>query len=184
MATKTLKPAILNERAMSPIAPLLDVPAVAPVPTFDLTNPDLTFDDVFQPNYLSAEYVEAMMEANGGVPLEYTVEQCTIEYVYDPTQGENSGEWKPVLHLAGTESKIVLNKTRAELCIAITGSRRIRDWDGLGRIHVWAGADKKNRKYQLLFRLAPDAIDGAPASANGRRANDAVVTDINEELFS
>lgn len=169
---------LVKKNNSSSVSPVLDVPNGVGLPVYDIFNPDLTFYDVFQPAYLSAEYVEKLVEANGNMPIFYMVEACTVEYIFDPEKGELSGEWKPVLHLAGTESKIVLNKTRAQICAGIVRSMRVADWGRVGRIEVWAGMDKATRKYQLLLRSATPPV----AEQGGGEVGDAVGR-ANDDLF-
>lgn len=140
----------MNEKTVTkkvgPLAPTTEIPFGIELPPFDLFSSEITFDDLFPPKFLSAEFVEAR-----GNEMTLTVEGISIEYVYDPEKGETTGEWKPCFHFREITSLLVLNKTRAETCRRITGSNRAIEWGNVGQIKLRTGADKKNRKYQILI---------------------------------
>lgn len=138
------------------IAPTLDAPENAPLPNFDLTNPNLNFVDLFPENFFSMDGLQVIVDEGGG-PLVLTVIGCTIEYVYNPEVGEASGSWKPCLSFAELPTRLVLNKTRAKAVMEIAHSPNARDWGGIGRIAIYPGI--KNGRAQIVIEPVHDTSD-------------------------
>lgn len=140
-------------------APKNEVPRHAPkMPAFGT---DTTLEDLFPPNYLSAEFVERVGE------LTLTVKELSLEFVEGHDANQN-GEWKMCVSFSEITSLLVLNKTRAEQLATITQSSRVLDWKLAGKIQVFAGVDAKYKKFQLLI---------APATESD------FVKNVNDELF-
>ncbi len=144
------------ETAVGPLAnfqPLNDVPDKAPVPQLDLTNPNLAFDDVLPSNYFSMEDLELWLEERGGESRILTVTGCTLEYVYDPEKGVESGDWKPCLSFEETATMLVVNKTRGMQLKKLTQSPFLRDWATVGQIAIKPGIG--NGKAQIIITAVP-----------------------------
>ncbi len=59
-----------------------------------------------------------------------------VEYVYNPEHGEDSGEWKPVVHFVGSGPALVLNQTRAKVLMKATRSIHVDDWQRVGWLEL------------------------------------------------
>jgi hypothetical protein len=149
---------------VSPIAPTMEIPMEAPKPGFDLGNPDLSIIDLFPENFFSMDGLQAILDVEAGHSVALTVAACHIEYVFDPAKGEASGEWKPVLSFEETGTKLILNKTRAQVAQQLTGSPLVRAWAGLGQISIRPGI--KDGHAQILL----EPLRRARANGNGRKA--------------
>jgi hypothetical protein len=156
------------------IAPTLEIPDSAPAPSFDLANPDLNFVDLFPENFFSLEGLQVIVDEGGG-PLVLTVIGCTVEYVYNPENGESSGSWKPCLSFAEMPTRLVLNKTRARKVMEIAGSPLLSEWAGIGHIAI-KPAIKDGHAQIVIEAVSEDGRKNGAAS--GR-----TVDDINKELF-
>jgi hypothetical protein len=151
------------------------VPETAPAPTFDLDNPKLTFVNLFPENFFSLEGLQLIVDEGGG-PLVLTVSGCTVEYVYNPENGENSGSWKPCLSFNEVPTRLVLNKTRARAVMDLVRSPFVRDWGGIGQI-----ANKpaiKDGHAQIVIESVPENGRKGSRKKNGDVDLDA----LNEEL--
>ena len=154
-------PVLSNE-----IAPTLAAPEKAPIPSFDLGNPNLNFVDLFPENLFSLDGLQVIVDQGGG-SLVLTVTACTIEYVFNPENGEASGSWKPCLSFAETPTRLVLNKTRARSVMDRARSPFARDWGGIGHIALRPGI--KDGRAQIIIELVPavgiEASDGKVRNA-------------------
>lgn len=139
--------------AVTSFQPLNDVPDKAPAPQLDLTNPNLAFDDVLPSNYFSMEDLELWLEERGGESRILTVTGCTLEYVYDPEKGVESGDWKPCLSFEETATMLVVNKTRGMQLKKLTSSPFLRDWATVGQIAIKPGIG--NGKAQIIITAVP-----------------------------
>lgn len=135
--------------------PVNDVPDKAPAPQVDLTNPHLAYDDVLPSNYFSMEELERWLEERSAESRILTVIGCSVEYVYDPEKGEESGDWKPCLSFEETATMLVINKTRGQQLKKLTNSPFLRDWAKVGQIAIKPGI--ANGKAQIVI-TAVDAM--------------------------
>lgn len=139
-------------------APKNEVPRHAPpMPTLGA---DATLEDLFPPNYLSAEFVEKIGE------MTLTVKDVSVEFV-EGHEANAVGEWKACLSFEEITPLLVINKTRGKQISEIT-STRIADWKNAGQIIVYVGLDSKYKQWQILI---------APANQKN------FVKKINDELF-
>ena len=157
-----------------------NTPDKAPMPDFDPK--EANYFDMFAPQYYNLETVQALMKEGGG-PLLLQVEQVIVEYVYNPEHGEDSGEWKPVVHFVGSGPALVLNQTRAKVLMKATRSIHVDDWQRVGWLELAAGIE--NGKAQLV--IAPsdapgEATNASAVTASGNGSKTAI-DDLNEELF-
>jgi hypothetical protein len=165
---------------LAPVAfhPVNDVPDKAPTPQMDLDNPHLSFDDVLPSNYFSMEDLEIWLEERDAESRILTVTGCSVEYVYDPERGEESGDWKPCLSFAETGTMLVINKSRGQQLKKLTNSPFLQAWVQVGQIAIKPGI--ANGKAQIVITPTPTNATGkADTSANGK-----TVDEINEELFA
>lgn len=124
--------------------PVNDVPDKAPAPSMDLSNPHLSFDDVLPANYFSMERVQEWLGERGAESRVLTVTGASVEFVYDPEKGVDTGEWKPCLSFEDTATMLVINVSRGKQLKKMTGSPFLRDWAKIGRIAIRPGiADGK-----------------------------------------
>lgn len=159
---------------VSPLAPTLEIPNGAPMPHFDLENPDLTWMDLFPENFFSMDGLQGIMDSEQAHSLMLTVSDCRVEYVFDPAKGDSTGEWKPVLFFEETATKLILNKTRAVAVADICGSHLLRDWSGLGQVTIRPGI--KDGHAQIILEQA---------RRNGKSGKGgAAVEDITKDLFA
>jgi hypothetical protein len=153
-----------------------NTPEKAPLPAF---NPaEANYFDMFAPQYYNLETVQAL-EKEGGGPLLLEVDRVAVEYIYNPEHGEDSGDWKPVVHFEGNGPALVINQTRAKVLMKASRSIHVNEWHRVGWLEVSAGIE--NGQAQIV--IAP--ADG-PGDENGQGPNDdpmATVDQINEELF-
>jgi hypothetical protein len=163
-----------NLTKSNPIAPTLDVPRAAPEPQFDLADPDLNFADVFPENFFSLEGLQTIVDEIGG-PLVLTATACTVEYVFNPEKGENSGEWRPVLSFEETDTKLVLNKTRGRTVMQLARSPLVKNWGKIGRVAIRPAI--RDGHAQIVIEPAP--AEKEPARSDGEPVD---VDTINQEL--
>ena len=157
-----------------------NTPDKAPMPAFDPM--EANYFDMFAPQYFNLETVQALTKEGGG-PLLLEVENVAVEYVYNPEHGEDSGEWKPVVHFVGGGPALVLNQTRAKVLMKATRSIHVTEWQRVGWLEVAAGIE--NGKAQLV--IAPTSPPGEASqsgvnttSENGGKSK---IEQLNEELF-
>ena len=157
-----------------------NTPEKAPMPAFDPR--EANYFDMFAPQYYNLETVQALMKEGGG-PLLLEVENVAVEYVYNPERGEDSGEWKPVIHFVGGGPALVLNQTRAKVLMKATRSIHVGDWQRVGWLEVAAGID--NGKAQLVIAPASAPGEATHSSANsvGDNGGKTAIDELNEELF-
>ena len=149
-----------------------NTPEKAPVPNFDPN--EANYFDMFAPQYYNLETVQALMQEGGG-PLLLEVDRVGVEYVYNPEHGEDSGDWKPVVHFYGGGPALVINQTRAKTLMKAAGSIHVEDWHRAGWLEVSAGIE--SGQAQILI---------APSSAQlglERAELEGVVDDLDDELF-
>lgn len=144
--------------ALASFHPVNDVPDKAPVPKFDPSNPNLTFDDVQPANYFSMEALEEWLTERGAEARILTVSGASTEFVYDPEKGEESGRWKPCLSFEETDSLLVINVSRNQQMKKITKSPFLRDWANVGQVAIKPGI--ANGKAQIVI-TAVDALTKA-----------------------
>ena len=86
-----------DEKALVTIdfSPVNEVPEKAPAPKVDFNNPHLSYDDVLPSAYFSMADLELWLEERDADSRILTVTGCSMEYVYDPEKGIESGDWKP-----------------------------------------------------------------------------------------
>jgi len=150
--------------AVANFQPLNDVPNKAPVPQMDLSNPNLSFDDVLPSNYFSMEDLQLWLEEREAESRVLTLTGCTIEYVYDPERGEETGGWKPCLSFAETATMLVINKSRGLQLKKLTNSPFLKDWAQVGQVAIKPGIT--NGKAQIIIERVP----GTPAArGNGKQ---------------
>lgn len=170
-----------NQLTTVSFAPTLDVPDTAPVLTVDVANPGLTFDDLLPANFISMEGLEQWLDERNAAARVLTVTGVSMELLYDPAREKPAdGEWKPCLSFAETDSKLVINKTRAAQLKRLTGSPLVAACIGL-TIAIRPGIG--NGKAQVVIEGVPNSAESTRRSkpTNGRRPAD--VDDINSELF-
>lgn len=139
--------------------PVNEVPDKAPTPKFDPGNPNLTFDDVQPSNYFSMEALEQWLGERGAEARVLTITGASTEFVFDPEKGIETGEWKPCLSFAETDTMLVINVTRNQQMKKLTGSPFLRDWAKSGRIAIKPGI--ANGKAQIVITRVPE--DFSPA---------------------
>jgi hypothetical protein len=137
--------------------PVNDVPTKAHAPQMDLSNPNLSFDDVLPANYFSMEDLEIWLEERNAESRILTVTGCSVEYVYDPEKGEETGDWKPCLSFAETGAMLVINKSRGQQLKKLTRSPFLKDWENVGQIAIKPGI--ANGKAQIIIQSLPSNID-------------------------
>ncbi len=154
--------------------PVNDVPDKAPVPTMDLDNPNLSFDDVLPSNYFSMERLQEWLEEREAESRILNVTGASVEFVYDPEKGIETGEWKPCLSFEETDTMLVINVTRGQQLKKMTGSPFMKDWARVGQVALKPGIG--NGKAQIVFAAIP--------GGNGRKPlTDEEDAKLNEELF-
>lgn len=172
-----------NLPAVANFGPTLEVPNEAPALKIDVTNPDLTFDDVLPRNYFSMERLEEWLAERGAESRILTVTGISIEYIYDPKKGKDSGEWKPCFSFEETETLLAINSSRGQQLKEMTHSPFIRDWTKIGQVAIKPGV--LNGKAQIMFTSIPGQSNG---NGNGKRTVDPdlagkSVADLNTDLF-
>lgn len=158
--------------------PVNDVPEKAPAPKMDLTNPDLSFDDVLPSNYFSMERLQEWLDEREAESRILTVAGCSMEYVYDPEKGIDTGEWKPCLSFEEVDTMLVINVSRGQQLKRLTGSPFLREWANAGQVTIKPGI--ANGKAQIVIgRLA--GVNGKAAAADDLDSK--TVDELNDELF-
>lgn len=154
MSKKNETKAAADDKALAVIDfnPINNVPDKAPAPQMDLTNPNLSYDDVLPSNYFSMEELEQWLEERNAESRILTVTGCTVEFVYDPEKGEASGDWKPCLSFAETATMLVINKTRGMQMKKVTGSPFLKEWAKASQIAIKPGI--ANGKAQIVIAAA------------------------------
>ena len=154
-----------------------NTPAKAPVPSF---NPqDANYFDMFAPQYYNLETVQALMREGGG-PLLRQVERVAVEYVFNPERGEDSGEWKPVIHFIGNGPALVVNQTRAKVLMKAARSIHVKDWHRVGWLEIAVGIE--NGQAQIVLTPANPSAGQSPSTGddNGRTS---ALDEVGELLF-
>ncbi|MCO5191433.1 MAG: hypothetical protein M9941_10320 [Anaerolineae bacterium] len=159
--------------------PRYDVPAKVPAPQFDLMNPDLSFDDVLPSNYFSMEALQTWLDDMGAEARLLTVTAITMEWVYDPEKGEETGDWKPCVHFAETPTMLVINKSRGEMFKRMASSPLLRDWANVGQIAMKPGV--ANGKAQIV--IAPVTAKSTSRAATNDKSTSDFLAEVNDELF-
>lgn len=157
-----------------------NTPDKAPMPAFDPTGAN--YFDMFAPQYYNLETVQALVKEGGG-PLLLQVESVDVEYVYNPEHGEDSGEWKPVVHFVGNGPALVLNQTRAKVLMKATRSIHVRDWKRVGWLELEAGIESGNAQLLITPANLPGDLRNHGVAETGDRGGKSVIDEINEELF-
>ena len=157
-----------KELAVVNFAPTLEVPDNAPPLPVDVGNQHLTVDDLFPENFLSMAGLERWLNERNAESRVLTVTAVSMELLYDPSNGEKpkDGTWRPCLSFAETDSKLVINKSRAEMLSAMVQSPLIAAWAKVGAIAIKPGI--ANGKAQIVITRPPAAAD---------------IDDINADLF-
>ena len=160
MSKKNGTQEVTDEKALAVVDfnPINHVPDKAPAPQMDLSNPNLSFDDVLPSNYFSMEELEVWLEERNAESRVLTVTGCTMEYVYDPEKGEATGDWKPCLSFAETATMLVINKTRGMQLKKLTNSPFLKEWANAGRIAIKPGI--ANGKAQIIISALPHGFTG------------------------
>lgn len=170
----------MNKKQLVPsdFSPIQEVPAAAPVPPTDLSNPHLSADDILTENYFSMANLEQWLEDRDAESRILTAERCTVEYLYDPQKDKDgsNGEWKPVLWFAETDTGLVINKSRSQQLRKLTGSPLLSAWADVGQITIKPGI--ANGKAQIVIGRIPRTSNGKTVIPEDYSADDA-----NEELF-
>ena len=157
-----------------------NTPENAPMPAFDPG--EANYFDMFSPQYYNLETVQALMKEGGG-PLLLQVEQVAVEYVYNPEHGEDSGDWKPVVHFLGNGPALVLNQTRAKTLMKATRSIHVEDWQRVGWLEVAAGIENGNAQLVITPSIAPGEATHSGAVTAGDNGGEMAIDELNEELF-
>ena len=160
MSKKNGTQEVTDEKALAVIDfnPINNVPDKAPAPQMDLTNPNLSYDDVLPSNYFSMEELEIWLAERDAESRILTVTGCTMEYVYDPEKGETTGDWKPCLSFAETATMLVINKTRGMQLKKLTNSPFLKDWAKAGQIAIKPGI--ANGKAQIVIMASAKTYTG------------------------
>jgi len=165
---------------MSKLPTTFDLPAKtpekAPMPGFDPSVAN--FYDMFAPQYYNLDTVQALMNEGGG-PLLLEVETVNVEYVYNPEHGEDSGEWKPVIHFKGGGPALVANQTRAKVLMKASKSIRVKDWHRAGWFEISAGIE--NGQAQIV--ILPSTIPNNDGKTSLGKDGESDLDNLNEELF-
>jgi hypothetical protein len=160
------------------IGPTLEIPDAAPMPHFDLNDPELSLIDVFAPNFFNGQTVTDIYEESGEWPS-FTVVGVNIEPIYNGREDKDGKktEFKPVLSFAETAVRLVLNVTRATVVSRFVRSKRIADFATVGTVElsVPGGLNAKGEG-EIVLRVIP------PAHGKGRQTGQSV-DEVNEELF-
>jgi len=153
-----------------------NTPEKAPIPAFDPN--DANFYDMFSPQYYNLDTVQALMLEGGG-PLLLEMDRVNVEYVYNPERGEDSGEWKPIIHFKGGGPALVVNQTRAKVLMKAAGSIRVQEWHRVGWLEMAAGIE--NGQAQIVIQPSSVQAGGSEADPGNNGSHD--LDKLNEELF-
>jgi len=154
-----------------------NTPVKAPAPLFDPQ--DANYFDMFAPQYYNLETVQALMREGGG-PLLREVERVAVEYVFNPERGEDSGEWKPVIHFVGNGPALVVNQTRAKVLMNASRSIHVNEWHRVGWLEVSVGIENGQAQIVITPWNPPPGTDPSTTGGNGR-AN--ALDEVNDLLF-
>lgn len=152
-------------------------PVKAPAPLFDPQ--DANYFDMFAPQYYNLETVQALMREGGG-PLLREVERVAVEYVFNPERGEDSGEWKPVIHFVGNGPALVVNQTRAKVLMNASRSIHVNEWHRVGWLEVSVGIENGQAQIVITPANPPSGTEPSATGGNGR-AN--ALDEVNDLLF-
>lgn len=166
-----------NELAPISFQPINPVPDKAPPAQMDLNNVNLSFDDVLPSNYFSMEDLDIWLSERNAESRILTVAGCTVEYVYDPEKGEDSGDWKPCLSFEETATMLVINKSRGQQLKRLAHSPFLRHWANVGQIAIKPGI--ANGKAQIVITAVP----GDGEQGGTRPVDEDDLESLNEELF-
>ena len=155
-----------------------NTPVKAPAPVFDPQ--DANYFDMFAPQYYNLETVQALMREGGG-PLLRQVERVAVEYVFNPERGEDSGEWKPVIHFVGNGPALVLNQTRAKALMNASRSIHVNEWHRVGWLEVSVGIENGQAQIVITPANPPPGTDPSTTGGNGRAS---ALDEVNDLLFS
>jgi len=155
-----------------------NTPEKAPLPAFDPS--DANYFDMFAPQFYNLETMQALMKEGGG-PLLLEVESVAVEYVFNPEKGEESGEWKPVIHFTNGGPALVVNRTRARTLMEATGSIRVNEWARVGWLEVAAGIE--NGQAQIVLRPSSGLSGNGEAGPENAKLEDLELDELNEALF-
>lgn len=157
--------AVREETAVIPTAnfrPINNVPDKAPAPPMDLDNPLLAFDDVLPSNYFSMERLGEWLEEREAESRILNVTGASVEFVYDPEKGIETGSWKPCFSFEETETMLVINKTRGGQLKKMTGSPFMHVWAKVGQVAIKPGI--ADGKAQIVFVPVPGGNGRKPLS--------------------
>ena len=157
-----------------------NTPEKAPMPAFDPI--EANYFDMFAPQYYNLETVQTLMKEGGG-PLLLQVERVDVEYVFNPEHGEDSGEWKPVVHFVGNSPALVLNQTRAKVLMKATRSIHVSDWQRVGWLELAAGIENGNAQLLITPADAPGEATQSGTVTVADNGSSTAIDDLNEELF-
>ncbi len=169
-----------NLPVKSSFQPIYDVPAAAPPPPVDLTNPHLSADDIVTKAYFSMESLqEWLADRNTDMRL-LTVNGCTVEYIYDPVKDKNgeNGNWRPVLWFEETGSGLPINVTRKQQLTKLAKSPLLSDWANVGQVVLAVGVF--NGHAQIGVLPVPTKAQASTAAPVG---DDYTAEDANGDLF-
>jgi hypothetical protein len=156
-----------------------NTPEKAPMPTFDPN--DANYFDMFAPQYYNLETMQALTKEGGG-PLLLQVERVAVEYIYNPEHGEDSGEWKPIIHFVGGGPALVVNRTRAKVLMDTTRRIQVSEWHRVGWLEVSMGIE--NGQAQIVITPAETPDDQSQSNTSEADTDGRVDVDaLNEELF-
>jgi hypothetical protein len=155
-----------------------NTPEKAPVPRFDPG--DANYFDMFAPQFYNLETVQTLMKEGGG-PLLLKIVSVDVEYVFNPERGEDSGEWKPVIHFANGGPALVVNRTRARTLMDAAGSIQVKDWSRVGWLEVAVGIE--NGQAQIVIQPSANSHVGDEPGSQMDADGSPKVDMLNEELF-
>ena len=154
-----------------------NTPVKAPAPVFDPQ--DANYFDMFAPQYYNLETVQALMREGGG-PLLREVERVAVEYVFNPERGEDSGEWKPVIHFVGNGPALVVNQTRAKVLMNASRSIHVNEWHRVGWLEVSVGIENGQAQIEITPAKPQSGTDPSVTGGNGRTG---ALDEVNDLLF-
>ena len=150
--------------------PTQDVPDDAPPMPFDLSNPNIAFDDVLPDNYFSLDGLQQWLSDRNAESRVLTVVGVSMELLYDPAKEKpKDGSWKPCLRFAETPTLLVINKSRGEQLSRLVGSPLLAKWAEAGQVCIKPGI--ANGKAQICIEPLPHDYDSS-------------VEDVNDDLFA
>lgn len=105
----------------------IDLPDDAAALGFDPNAESFSWFDVMPANYWSLELLEERKQLLGGWPV-LTADKITLQQVIDPLDDNPDRTPKLVLHFAENAPAVVINKSRARLLTALTGTANPALW--------------------------------------------------------